>query len=185
MNGLEIGVLMQKVSKYGTQDWLVDIGVRVLTVENEVAAYDMAAMQAMNFKNIIPVVWLTYWKTLYKPVLKKSYNDSGAIIDVDHVDHIIKNVKEFSKNISSSSTVDVLSEYKNLIREVKFPDWANSEDVSHILLRNVALLSLEGNLSDDNIEEIVSKYHDKTQTFPMLNYFKYKSRVKGDRLNLP
>ncbi len=63
-NDFEIGVVIQLAKGSGRKDEVVEIGVRIPSVERVVESYELYRMNKMGFEKIEPVGWLTFWKPL-------------------------------------------------------------------------------------------------------------------------
>lgn len=62
---LQAGIVVQRSKRRGVFGEVVDIGVRIPSVEDLYDQYELHAMLQMGFKKPKPVGWLTFWRPTY------------------------------------------------------------------------------------------------------------------------
>lgn len=131
---LQMGVVVQEIPERSFGERVIDIGVRIPSVENLIDEYEVDCMIEMGFRDPEPIGWLTFYRTLDIPSdLDGSSNIASYIASEFNLLH-----DTVSVNLDSSSDY-----FRSLLCRGQRPEWATMFSSSLLLIRILACCPAE------------------------------------------
>ena len=125
---LQMGIALQRVRKRDKASQVVDLGVRVPSVESVIEEYEEHRMKAMGFPNAEPVGWLTFWTHVESPA-KRSVPSSDAGKIACEFDRLQEEVLSKLKSSREYFHLQLCRSHR--------PDWAAMPRSAPLLIRTL------------------------------------------------
>jgi len=125
---LQFGLVVHKIEKHGKTFHMVDLGVRIPSVESVYDEYEEHAMRVMGFPDPTPIGWLTFWTALKSPTGYKGSCDDPALIVSEF--HRLRD--EVRRDLKTSE-----DHYQQLLGQCSLPAWATMPGSSFLVIRTL------------------------------------------------
>jgi len=126
---LQFGLLTNRTEKHGKTFHMVDIGVRIPSVESVYDAYEEDQMKDMGFPDPSPLGWLTFWTDIASPTGYKGSCDDPALILTEF--HRLRD--EVREDLDAAS-----DHYRQHLSRCSLPAWATMPGSSFLVIRTLA-----------------------------------------------
>ena len=160
----QIGLVVQKGQKSLVWVDLVDIGIRVPSVECFFERYEIHRMRQMGFLNPEPAIWLTFWRSTFSSLdLEEPKLQADAILRefVKFCDPIVADADRFR------------SEMLDLLNEARRPAWATASAATQLINKALVARTLRDPETDAcaHVDELIKNepniqgYEDEIESF--------------------
>jgi len=126
---LQIGLVIQRAGKRGKAFHVVDLGVRIPSVESVIEEYEEQRMKEMGFPDPRSVGWLTFWTTLESPTGHEGSCDDPAYIESEF--HRLQD--QVGRDLTTSK-----DHYHEILSQCDLPAWATMPGSAFLVIRTLA-----------------------------------------------
>lgn len=158
----EVGVVIQLAKGAGRKDEVVEVGVRIPSVERIVENYESYRMSEMGFARIEPVGWLTFWKPL---------TSLAEVVDKRlPVSSVCESFVEFELAFKSG-IVEIQDKIYRCLLNAERPDWATLPASWALVQRVIVYNRLKFPEDEGLVREIAGRAGDMASYEKELNMF--------------
>jgi len=143
---LQVGLVVQQARKHGALIELVDLGMRIPSVEQLCGRYESGRLRKMGFRNPETTPWLTLWRPTRSSrelEQRRAHTNLTPEERESHAHSIHRELAEFVESIEADIG-EFRSETLGFLSEARLPPWATMPGSSFLVTKALALRKLHG-----------------------------------------